>query len=200
MAYRRDYLIHELDHYRERWRATDRVINQRLTLLITALGAAIAGTAALLSREPSGTPLVASASVLTVIWAILAVVSQGLFVRLVRARLSICRSIRIINLLRSQLPAYTPPRDRAVLRTAYHLDGDPPKPFALLNSCGAAALIQAAATLAALSFYVAGATYEPPMVAFAAALALLVGNMAVYALRCQAPLSNVKIGKPRGYG
>ena len=84
-----DLLRQELAHYRERWRATEHLSDQRLTALLTALGTAVALSTAILAH---GTVKggVDSYALLSGLWAVMSVVSEGIFLRLVRARRSIC--------------------------------------------------------------------------------------------------------------
>src|SRR5277367_6375780 len=92
-------LAKELAHYRERWQATQKLSDQRITMLLTAIGSAVAVSAGVFAHGTAKGGLDLH-PLLSGLWAIVTMISEGIFLRLVQARRSICRDISIINSLR----------------------------------------------------------------------------------------------------
>lgn len=179
-----EHLETELAHYRERWRATERIVDQRLTMLLAVLASAVAATVALLSREVRS-PTVSLDTLLGGVWAALAIISQGIFLRLVRARASIHRNVATINFLRCYLMADLPGREKAALEAVYSIDSSLPRAFYLWGSCSSAALVQGVSVILAGIFLMASLELTGVALSVALGLAAFAANIAHYRRRCQ---------------
>lgn len=179
-------LPEELAHYRERWRATERIVDQRLTMLITLLSGAIAATVALLSMN-TPSPTVDPDVLLGAVWLAIAIISEGIFLRLMRARRSICRNIATINYLRSAILETVPSDEQAVLRRVYALDSNLPRPFYVWGSVAASALVQSCAAVLVLWFWGPGVTERTPNIGIVLGGAFFIGNMVAYFQRSRRP-------------
>lgn len=171
------FLINELSHYRHRWRATEHVVEQRLTMLLAGLGSVLGGSAILLTRNAMDGQ-VSTTYIIAGIWSVLAVVAEGIFLRLVTARLSICRSIHIINVLRRQVAGSV--GATRTMASVYCLDNRPPPEFSLISSVAAALMIQTSASFVALWLAVTLLDVAPSIVAVLLAALILAGNTATY--------------------
>lgn len=178
-------LEHELDHYRERWRATERIVDQRLTMLLAGLGSAIAATVALLARGDTTAAAVDVDSLLGAVWMTLAIVAQGILLRLIRARLTIHRNIAIINHLRAALVRHRARVVQGALQVAYQLDSRLPRPFYIWGSTAACALVQAASTLLAYWFLVPGIDKPLAWYSLVGGVVMFAANMTSYWMRCR---------------
>lgn len=89
-------LREDLTRYTDRWRATDRLIEQRVTLLVAAVTVCVALVA--IDSPDANTHQTKAA-----VWAFAAVLCLGTFHRLVSGRISIIRSIAIMNLIRREI-------------------------------------------------------------------------------------------------
>jgi hypothetical protein len=175
-----EVLAGELAHYRARWSESDALVNQRLTMLISILAGAVAATAALLSHKPTATGP-SNTTLIAGIWLVLAMVSEAIFLRIVRARLSICRSIMIINLLRAaMIKGFSATPAGEALSRAYVVDDNPPEPFAILASPEAPAVVNAASLFMAIWFSFGHGEGSPPLWAYAAMVVCFIGNNVVY--------------------
>lgn len=158
-------LLRELDHYRERWKSTERLAEQRLNMLLTAVGTAIALSTAILAL---GTPKggIHAHALLAGLWVVVAIVAEGVFIRLVRARRSICRDIRFINRLRVVLVDSADPKVTAVLKSVVDADSTEPRVFSVFSIHSASAVVAGSSVFAALWLANSGMTRTPPGDAF----------------------------------
>jgi len=171
-------LLHELDHYRQRWSDADSFVSQRLTILISILAGAVAASAALLSGAESATED-STHNILGAIWLILSVVSEGIFLRLVRVRHQTCCHIEVIYQLREQyIEQYGHGDTRETLTKAYLLDSVPPEPFSPWSSPSAAILVQGFSLFAGISYFTSAGV--PWTLAIGLVVGLLAGAINVY--------------------
>jgi|HubBroStandDraft_6_1064221.scaffolds.fasta_scaffold209613_2 hypothetical protein len=181
----------EIEHYRERWSSTAHLAEQRMTMLLTAIGAAVAISAAVLVHGSSDSPIDGNA-LLAGVWVIVALVSEGIFIRLVRARLSISRDIAILNLLRSKLVDYSESSEtKTTLEAVLAVDSSPPRSFSVTSMPSAAAVIAASSTLCAAWLADSGAVHAPPPYGYFVAGGLLVANLLAYGIMAQQTPSKV---------
>jgi len=174
-----DPLESELAHYRERWKATMRLSDQRVTMLLTTLGSAVAISAAVIVHGSS--PTLDSRPLLSGLWAIVALVSEGIFLRLIRVRRSIARDVNIINRLRSAIYAdVLDAKTRTLLQSIHSLDSNPPKVFELSSTCSAAAPVAAGSALCAAWLADSGIAHAPPSYAYLVGATALALNMFGY--------------------
>jgi hypothetical protein len=119
--------------------------------------------------------------VLAGIWGLVAMIGEGLFVRLVRARSSIIRSITTINLIRAALIELLPiSGPRLVLEQAYASDSDPPKMLLVTSSASAAGLAGCAASFITPWLATSGLRVSPPWTAYLLGALVLVINLSWY--------------------
>jgi hypothetical protein len=173
------FALQELAHYRERWRDTQTLADQRVTTLLTTVGAAIAiSTAVLAHGLPKGE--VDTNALLSGLWWVVAAVSEAVFLRLVRARQTITRDISIINYLRQALlrDLTNGPMQEALARIA-NADNKPPRVFAPLSSPSAASISGTCSAFVAVWFGVSGLINRPPLASYLVASALLTVNLAL---------------------
>jgi hypothetical protein len=174
-----EFALQELAHYRARWRDTQSLADQRITMLLTAIGAAIAISAAVLAH---GLPRneVDTNALLSGLWWVVAAVSEAVFLRLIRARQSIVRNISIINHLRENLLRELANSSlHSALAQVAQVDGKPPRVFAPLSSPSAASISATCSVFVALWFSTSGLTSRPPLASYLAGSVLLVVNFTV---------------------
>nr|WP_141215957.1 MULTISPECIES: hypothetical protein [unclassified Rhodococcus (in: high G+C Gram-positive bacteria)] len=123
----------DLNRYQERWRATDRIAEQRLTVLAAAITACVA----LVAIGADGD---ISHQVKSGIWFFAFALSGGTFHRLVQARLSIVRHIKIMNFIRGQIRDAVPANEKDYNVKLLQADGQVPPGFKLLSVQSATAL------------------------------------------------------------
>lgn len=158
----------EIQHYRDRWRGSERIAEARTAVILTSVGAAIAVSSGVLAANTDTLHGVSVDRLLGAIWLLTATISEGLHFRLLRARRSIISSITNINTLRQvELDALT--RNDAVtiaLRSVYDRDSTPPKLLRIDSSAAAAALTGSVVLFVALWLIQSGFRYPPPVYAY----------------------------------
>ncbi|MCU1485754.1 MAG: hypothetical protein JWN67_2500 [Actinomycetia bacterium] len=178
-------LAGELAHYRDRWRATERIVDQRLTMLIAALGSVMAATVAVLARNAKDTPVDIDL-ILGSVWLLLSFLAEGIFFRLIRARNTIHRNIAVINHLRAAASLQLPTWEQQVLMPVYAADSRLPRPFYFWGSTTASALVQGAGLHFSIWFFGPGIRERMPLGGVIAGLSAFALNMAYYWVRCRA--------------
>lgn len=84
-----ELLAAEIAGYRDRWRGTERLAEERLLMLLGVVAPALAATAVISTRPVTSGGSLSSDEGLALMWLAVAVVAEGLFIRLMHARLSI---------------------------------------------------------------------------------------------------------------
>lgn len=179
-------LLVEISGYRDRWRQTERLAEQRLVMLLTILAAVITATAVLLSRTVPSPSAVSYDEMLGFLWLIMSIVAAGIFVRLVKARLSIYRAIVCLNYLRCTHIALLPECTATqTLRTVLAVDSSPPPAFKCLSLPTSAAVISSCGSALAVWFLTSGSSKPLPASASAAGLTVLVVSCIYYYWRAE---------------
>lgn len=169
----------ELMHYRERWKSTQSLSDQRVTMLLTAVGSAIVLTTALMLHQGSVNG-VNKFDFLSWLWAFVSFVSEGIFLRLVRARRSICKDIEIINRLRAFQISQSLSDDKNLLEPIFDVDSKPPNLFSIVSSPTSAAFIVGGASFTSVWLGTSGLVGHPPEAAYFLAAALVVLDCLVF--------------------
>ena len=175
-------LLQELEHYRSRWKGTERTSEQRMTMLLTAVGSAIAISAADFIHS-TGNNRVDSGTFLCGVWLVVTLVAEGVFIRLVRGRRAMRRDIRIINIIRKNLydiDSKEDPEQDGVLAKVWKLDHVPPKAFLWASLPMAAGLITSCSALASVWLYHSQFKRPPGISAILFGLAVMVVNTLAY--------------------
>jgi hypothetical protein len=149
-------------------------------MLLTMIGAAVAISAAVIAHG-TAKGNVDSGALLGGLWAIVGVVAEGLFFRLVRARQSICRDIEIVNRLRDSIIGKLPDSDdKHVLRVVATVDSKSPRVFSPLSSPGAASTAGTCAAFASCWFVDSDLAHSPPAYAYLVAALVLIVDLSVF--------------------
>lgn len=183
-------LLEELEHFRQRWKSTEHIVEQRMTMLLTAVGAAIAISAALLVN---GTVAggINTATLLSILWFAVFLVAEGMFFRLIRARRSICRDIEVINFIRHKVIEGASQGVKSILERVERRDSTPPRIFSIFSIPSSAALTAATSFLFGYWFAVANlgeaakSAHPAPLTAVPAAdyclaVVLLIINLIIF--------------------
>jgi hypothetical protein len=148
-------------------------------MLLTAVGSAVAISAAVILH--GDTPTLDSKPLLSGLWAVVALVSEGIFIRLIRVRRSICRDIGIINRLRTAIyELAADKRSRELLQSIHTVDSKPPQIFELASTCSAAATVAASSAFCSAWLADSGITDAPPAYAYVVGAIVLGVNMIGY--------------------
>lgn len=123
---RRTFLQAEFDRYQSRWRETDRLIEQRVTTLLAAVTLSLA----VLTLQSTATVDRISPAI---VWGVQSGFAFATFLRLMHARFSIIRSLRMSNHLRELLRVECI-RDRDVYDFIIAKDARLPKSFKALST------------------------------------------------------------------
>lgn len=147
-----ELLAAEIAGYRDRWRGTERLAEERLLMLLGVVAPALAATAVISTRPVTSGGSLSSDEGLALMWLAVAVVAEGLFIRLMHARLSIYRSIVCLNRLRAAVVSLLPDStSRTALADVLELDRTPPRPFSVLSLPTASALTASLAVATSLA-------------------------------------------------
>lgn len=176
-----DLLLAEISSYRERWRATQRLGEQRFVMLLTVLASVIASSGLLLTADEVGRSTLSSEDIVGFLWTILAIVAQGTYVRLISVRRSIYGSIVCLNYLRRALIQLARRgRSASTLAAVLAVDSTLPSPFRLLSLPSAAALMVSCSVLIASSQFIGGSNELPLVKALVMGSVVLLGNLSWY--------------------
>ena len=148
-------------------------------MLLTAIGSAVAISAAVLVHG-SGPGHIDAAGLLTGLWIVLAVIAEGIFLRLIRVRRSIRRDIRIINLLKETLYERAMGPEKEVLKRILEADGKPPSVFMISATPTSAIIVASSAAFAASWLADSGLRSGAPLSAYVASLGVLIIDLTFY--------------------
>lgn len=172
-------LTQELGHYRDRWQSTQHLVGQRMTLLLTAVGSSIVLSTAVLANGPHPGSIDAG-PLLAGLWIVVAAASEGIFLRLIRARRSICKDIGIINKIRSALILRAEPDIADVLRVVLEVDSSTPRVFSVLSIPSSAALVVASSVFVAPWLADSRLTHRPPLPSYLLGIGVMAFDFGIF--------------------
>jgi len=180
-------LTSEMAAYRDRWRQTERLAEQRLIMLFTGITLACTASAFLLSSTAKRLDIgVANATVAGTLWIVMSIIAVGVSIRLVRARISIVRSIICLNEIRSAYVSAIGNRQvRTAIERTIQIDSQVPPAFRWFSLPTAASAIAGASSVTAIALLMGGSVKPMPVVAPIVGAGIFTALSSWFALRAK---------------